>query len=136
MVGGKALTFQEYIRSETKKILTDAEKNGCSSPETANEILRVIRGVSGVADPYETVKVKEMAQAELIFSDVKDQVGGDLRSSANLAVLGNSIDFFRSTDDALACVSEQAGNELDYFHDDLNRLQDFLVKDPALILYL
>lgn len=136
MVGGKALVFQEHIRSETKKILADAEKNGCSSPETANEILRVIRGVSGVADPYETVKAKEMAQAESVFSDVKDQVGGDLRSSANLAVLGNSIDFFRSTDDALACVSEQAGNELAYFHDDLNRLQDFLIKDPALILYL
>lgn len=37
-----------------------------------------------------------------------------MRSSENLAVLGNGIDFFRSTDDALASVSEQAGNALAY----------------------
>jgi len=135
IVGGKALTFQSHIRSETKKILADAEKGGWSSPETANEILRVIRGVSGVADPYKPVKTKEMAQAKSVFSDVKGQVGSDLRSLVNLAVLGNSLDFFRSTDDALACVAEQAGHELAYFHDDLDRLQDFLAKDPGLVLY-
>ncbi len=136
MVGGKALTFEEHIRSETKKILAESEHKGWSSPETANEILRVIRKVSGVEDPYESVKATEMAQAESVFSEVKDRVPNDLRSSANLALLGNSLDFFRRTDDALAGVSEQAGNELVYFHDDLDRLQDFLVKDPGLILYL
>ena len=136
MVGGKALTFQEHIRSETKKILADAEKNGWSSPETANEILRLIRGVSGVADPYKTVKVKEMVRAESVFSEVKDRIGNDLRSLANLAMLGNSLDFFRSLDDALAGISEQAGNELVYFHDDLDRLHNFLVKEPGLVLYL
>jgi damage-control phosphatase, subfamily I len=136
MVGGKALTFQEHIRSETKRLLTQFEQKGWSSPETANEILRVIRKVSGVADPYKSVKATEMEQAESVFSEVKDQVPNDLRSSVNLALLGNSLDFFRSADDALAGVSEQAGTELVYFHDDLDRLQDFLAKDPGLILYL
>ena len=136
MVGVKTLTSQEHIRTETKKILAESEHKGWSSPETANEILRVIRGVSGVADPYKAVKATEMAQAESVFSQVKDRVANDLRSSANLAILGNSLDFFRSPDDALAGVSEQAGSELVYFHDDLDRLQDFLDKDPGLILYL
>ena len=136
MVGVKTLTSQEHIRSETKKILAESEHKGWSSPETANEILRVIRGVSGVADPYKAVKATEMAQAESVFSEVKDRVANDLRSSANLAILGNSLDFFRSPDDALAGVSEQAGSDLVYFHDDLDRLQDFLDKDPGLILYL
>ncbi len=136
MIGGKALTFQKHIRSATKKILADAEKGGWSSPETANEILRVIRGVSGVADPYKTVKSLEMAQSKAVFAEVKGHVGEDLRSLTNLAVLGNSLDFFRSTDDALAGVSEQAGKKLVYFHDDLHRLRDFLLKDPGLILYL
>lgn len=136
MVGGKALTSQEHIRAETKKILVESEHKGWSSPETANEILRVIRNVSGVSDPYKAVKATEMTQAESVFRAVKDQVAGDLRSSANLALLGNSLDFFRSPDDALTDVSEQAGNDLVYFHDDLDRLQDFLVKDPGLILYL
>jgi len=136
MVGGKALAFQEQIRSETKKILADAEKGGWPSPETANEILREIRGVSGVDDPYEKMKSLEMARAREVFSQVKHHVGNDLRSVTNLAVLGNNLDFFRSLDDALAGISEQAGNELVYFHDDLDRLQDFLVKEPGLVLYL
>ncbi len=136
MVGGKALSFQNRIRSATKEILADAERGGWSSPETANEILRVIRGVSGVDDPYEEVKTLEMAQAKAVFAQVKPRVGNDLQSLINLAVLGNSLDFFRSIPDALANVSEQAGKELVYFHDDLHRLRDFLLKDPGLILYL
>jgi uncharacterized protein with ATP-grasp and redox domains len=136
MVGGKALAFQEQIRSETKKILADPEKGGWPSPETANEILREIRGISGVDDPYEKMKSLEMARAKEVFSQVKHHVGNDLRSVTDLAVLGNNIDFFRSMDDALAGISEQAGNELVYFHDDLDRLQDFLVKEPGLVLYL
>jgi damage-control phosphatase, subfamily I len=136
MVGGKALTFQEHIRSETKKILADAEKGGWSSPETANEILREIRGVSGVDDPYEKMKSLEMARAKEVFAQVKHHVRNDLRSVTNLAVLGNNLDFFRSMDDAFAGVSEQAGSELVYFHDDLDRLQDSLVKEPGLVLYL
>ena len=136
MVGGKALTFQAHIRSETKKILAESERKGCSSPETANEILRLIRGVSGVSDPYKRFKETEMAQAESVFSEVKDRVPDNLRSTTNLALLGNSLDFFRSTDDALLSVFEQAGRDLVYFHDDLERLQDFLEKDPGLILYL
>jgi len=136
MVGGKALTFQEHIRAETKKILVESEQKGWSSPETANEILRVIRKVSGVPDPYKAVKETEIAQAESVFREVKDSVADGLRPSANLALLGNSLDFFRSSDDALADVSEQAGNDLVYFHDDLDRLRDFLAKDPGLILYL
>ncbi len=136
MVGGKALKFQKHIRSETGKILAESKNKRWSSPETANEILRVIRKVSEVADPYESVKEREMSHAESVFSEVKNQVPDDLRTSANLALLGNSLDFFRSTYDALAGVSEQAGHELVYFHDDLDRLQHFLEDDPGLILYL
>jgi len=136
MVGGKAIARQKEIRSGTKRILAEAEKKGWTSPETANEILRLIRGVSGVADPFNSVKRAEMAQAKSVFEAVKDQVGTDLRSLANLALLGNSFDFFRSAADAMAGVSEQVGNEWVYFHDDLDRLQDFLVKEPGSVLYL
>ncbi len=136
MVGGKAIARQKEIRSGTKRILAEAETKGWTSPETANEILRLIRGVTDVADPYKRVKIAEMAQAESVFEKVKDQVGTDLRSLANLALLGNSFDFFRSAADAMAGVSEQVGKESLYFHDDLDRLQDFLAKDPGSVLYL
>ena len=77
-----------------------------------------------------------MARAKEVFAQVKHHVRNDLRSVTNLAVLGNNLDFFRSMDDAFAGVSEQAGSELVYFHDDLDRLQDSLVKEPGLVLYL
>jgi damage-control phosphatase, subfamily I len=136
MVGGKAIASQKEIRMGTKRILAEAEKKGWTSPETANKILRLIRGVSGIADPFNSVKRAEMAQAKSVFEEVKDQVGTDLRSLANLALLGNSFDFFRSAADAMAGVSEQVGKEWVYFHDDLDRLQDFLLNDPGSVLYL
>jgi uncharacterized protein with ATP-grasp and redox domains len=136
MVGEKARVHADHIRSETKRIMAHAKRIGWTSPETANEILRLIRGVSGIADPYETVKSKEMAQAKAVFSQVKGRMGTDLRSLTNLAVLGNSLDFFRNADEALAGVAEQAGGDLVYFHDDLDRLQAFLMNDPGLVLYL
>ncbi len=136
MVGEKAKAHEAHIRSETKRILAHARQKGWTSPETANEILRLIRGVSGIADPYEIVKSKEMAQAKAVFSRAKGRMGNDLRSLTNLAVLGNSLDFFRTADEALADVAQQAGGDLAYFHDDLDRLQDFLMNDPGLVLYL
>ena len=136
MVGGKAVSFQDQIVSVTQKKLADFERGGWASPEIANDILRVIRRVSGVDDPYEKVKTLEMAQAKKVYEQVKGHVGDDLRSLTNLALLGNSFDFFRSTDDALAGVIENAGKKLVYFHDDLHRLAHFLSNDPGLILYL
>ena len=135
IIAKKVVGLEEHIRSESKRILAHGVANHWTSPECANEILRVIRSVSGVADPYEAAKLTEMAQAKSVFEQVKDRVGNDFRSAVDLAVLGNSFDFFRSTDDALADVTGQIGNDLVYFHDDLDRLQESLMKNPGLVLY-
>ena len=136
MIGEKGVGLEEHIKLESKRILAHGVANHWTSPECANEILRVIRRVSGIADPYEAVKSTEMAQAKSVFAQVKDRVADDFRSVVDLAVLGNSFDFFRSTDDALADVTGQTGNDLVYFHDDLDRLQEFLMENPSLVLYL
>ena len=101
MLGEKTVGAKEHIRSETKRILAHGVANHWTSPECANEILRVIRRASGVADPYAAAKLTEMAQARSVFAQIKSRVADDFRSVADLAVLGNSFDFFRSTDDAL-----------------------------------
>ncbi len=137
MVGREALGSQRaHIRSETKRILQDAERNGWTSPNAANDILRMIRGISGIKDPHQAVKSREMAQAASVYERVKKRIGTDFRSLANLAVLGNSFDFFRSPEDAMSGVVDQAGGDLDYFHDDLDRLRDFLADDAGTVLYL
>ena len=62
----------------------------------ANLILREVKRLSGVSDPYANAKMHEMAQAKKVLSQVEEAVGPDLRSLMTLAVLGNSLDFFCS----------------------------------------
>ncbi len=136
MVGERAIAHRRHIQSETGRILSHGEAQGWASPECANEILRVIRGVSGINDPYETVKTEEMALAKPVFEKARKQASHDLRGLVNLAVLGNNLDFFRSAKDAMAGVLLEMGSDPDYFCDDVDRLERFLANKPGLVLYL
>ncbi|EFK09000.1 conserved hypothetical protein [delta proteobacterium NaphS2] len=137
MVGCEAIGSQKtHIRSEIKRILANVAMERRPTPDAANDILRLIKGVSGIEDFHQAVKSREMALAASVYESVRERIGKDFRSLANLAVLGNGFDFFRSPEDAMNDVVEQAGRDLDYFHDDLDRLQDFLANDPGTILYL
>jgi len=57
------------------RILADAEINPTSSPQIANRILREIRRLSGVDDPFAEFKIREMEQARKFFSQLKADVG-------------------------------------------------------------
>jgi len=119
-----------------RKILKDVKDTGLSSPQIANRIIKEVQHLTGVSDPYVEFKSQEMAQAQRIFSHVKDSVRSDLRSRVRLAILGNSLDFFKSPEEALAEIPEQVRNGLSLFYDDLDRLESFLAEDPGLVLYL
>jgi len=86
----------------SRDILADAADNGTSSPQIANRILREIRHLTGIEDPYADFKSREMAQARKIFSQLKHHAAENLRSHAKLAALGNSLDFFHNPVQALA----------------------------------
>jgi len=77
-----------------------------------------------------------MSSAKEIYSHIRDQLGTDLRSCAIAAVLGNSLDFFKNPEKALAEIPTLRKTGLLFFHDDLGRLKTFLSKGPELILYL
>ncbi len=85
------------IKSEraARHIIEDAGDNDLSSPQIANRILREIKRLTRVADPYEKFKAREMDQARKIFSQLKVHVTDNLRSRVSLAILGNSLDFFK-----------------------------------------
>jgi len=119
-----------------REILAKARKDGLNSPETANQILREIRRVTGVSDPYARSKAIEMAQAKAVFSQVKDQMGEDFRSLVTLAVLGNTLDFFKPPEEALAEIPAEIKEGPVFFRDDIPRLESFLSKSPDLVLYL
>jgi uncharacterized protein with ATP-grasp and redox domains len=120
----------------SREILADAADNPSNSPQIANRILREIRQITRVEDPYADFKSREMAQARKIFSQVKDHVADDLRSRVSLAALGNSLDFFKNPAQALADIPYQIRNGISFYYDNLDQLEACLANKPRQILYL
>lgn len=119
-----------------EKILADAESADLSSPQIANRILRGIHRLTGVADPYSRFKSQEMEKAREILQQLKDDVGEDLRSRVNLALLGNSLDFFNKPEETLARIPARFRKGITLFRDDVDRLEGCLSQNPGLVLYL
>ena len=120
LASGDNPRLQAEAKSVAREILEHAKDTGLSSPQIANLILRKIRLLSGASDPYTRFKAQEMAQAQEIFSRIEDHIRPGLRSRVSLAVLGNSLDFFK--------VPEEALSEMARHH------QDIVLMWTALIL--
>jgi hypothetical protein len=116
-------------------IIAKSKDKGLASPEIANKILKEVTRLSGVSDPYVEFKMKEMEIAEEIFSRINAQVGPGLRSRAALSVLGNSLDFFKNPEEALAQIPQSLQHGVEFYLDDIDRLEGFLSKRPRLILF-
>ena len=119
----------------TREILENARDNRLSSPQLAGQILREIKRLTGVSDPYKQFKAQEMALAREIFAQIKSNSFPDLRSCASLAILGNSLDFFKNPAEALAEIPTQLNTGVSYFYDNIDRLAAFIKKKPGRVLY-
>jgi uncharacterized protein with ATP-grasp and redox domains len=124
------------IEAATREILDNAADCRLGSHQLAGQILRKIRRLTGVSDPYKSFKAKEMELARKIFAQIKNDPLPDLRSCASLAILGNSLDFFKNPAEALAEVPKQLNTGVSFHYDDIDRLAAFLEKKPGRILYL
>jgi uncharacterized protein with ATP-grasp and redox domains len=129
-------SLAEKTEAAARKILADAEINVTSSPQVANRILREVRRISGVEDPFTEFKAREMDQARKIFSQLKTPIRNDLHSRVSLALLGNNLDFFINSEQVLADIPLQFLNEISYFQDDTDQLEAVLREKPAKVLYL
>jgi hypothetical protein len=120
----------------TRNILEDAGNSESSSPQIANRILREIKQITGIEDPYENFKTREMAQARKIFSRLKNYVDQNLRWRVGLAALGNSLDFFKNPEQALAEIPNLLNNGFSFYLDHIDQLEFFLTAKPQRLLYL
>jgi hypothetical protein len=120
----------------TRTILEDAGKNESSSPQIANRILREVKQITGIEDPYENFKAREMAQARKIFSRLKNYVDQNLRPRVSLAALGNSLDFFKNPEKALSEIPNLFNNGFSFYLDHIDQLEFFLTTRPGKLLYL
>ena len=69
------------------------------SIEIATPLHRVIKRVTGNPDPYFEMKEAEIATARELLFNVKNNTHDSLIDDIHMAVRGNIIDFFKSTDD-------------------------------------
>ena len=83
----------EKVERISLDIIINAEGSKPNSPQIANRILRKIRHLTRVEDPYAEFKSREMEAARKLFSQIKDEIPRNLRARAGLAALGNSFDF-------------------------------------------
>jgi uncharacterized protein with ATP-grasp and redox domains len=128
-------SLMPQVMSIAGNILTNAFEKGWSSPVAANKILREVRQLSGVTDPYESFKKKEIDLARKIFSQAKLLSGPDLRSRIVLSVLGNSLDFFTNPEEALLSLPNILQRGITFYHDDIDRFEQFIVKRPKNVLF-
>jgi uncharacterized protein with ATP-grasp and redox domains len=130
------LDLAEKTESVAREIIAEAEINPTSSPQVANRILREVRRLSGVNDPFAEFKAREMDQARQIVLQLESQIGTDLRSRVSLALLGNSLDFFNDPQKVLADIPRRKLKDFSYFQNDTDQLEIALHRRPETVVYL
>lgn len=135
MTNEEAGSSGEDIHSLAEGILDESLENQCSSPAAANRVIREIKRLSGISDPYLLFKKRELKQAREIYDTMEGVIGKGLRSCAALAVLGNSLDFFIHPEKTLSSLPETIEAGVSFYYDDITRLEHFLSSDPGLVLY-
>ena len=136
LAAGDDPQLRERARDAAREVLGAVMDSGLSSPEIANRVLAEIARLTGDHDPYYELKRRETALALKAFGRVRPLLGDDLRSLVSLAALGNSLDFFMPPEEALAEIQGVTGRGVDFFRDDIARLDQALAAGPELALYL
>lgn len=93
---------------------------------------RVIRQVTGVADPFAGRKAQEIALAHAALARLQLPPREDLRGRIRLAVAGNAIDFFRTFEEVEADLRRLP----DFAVDHTDRLEVLLAGARAPVVYL
>ena len=92
-------TADERLQAETTReglrILEQEFSCDGVSIVVATELHRVIRGITGNADPYRQMKDKEIAVAEELYREISAENYSHFRDCLELAAKANAIDFFR-----------------------------------------
>ncbi len=91
-------TNDQPLRKKAKTISLEILKtrfySGTVSTHIASEVHRVIRGVTNNSDPYESMKKRETQIAEQTIAEININPHCNMKVYINLALQGNSIDFF------------------------------------------
>jgi uncharacterized protein with ATP-grasp and redox domains len=136
MAAGDDSELAAVAKARGLRALAQALPTGLSSPELAGLVMREIRRATGVDDPYAEFKRQEMDLSRRTVERLAGRLPRDLMGLLDLAVLGNSLDFFRAADQAMDQVAQSLESGVAYHRDDRPRLARALEARPGLVLYL
>lgn len=124
-----------HALEDIRRVVEQGVSCGLASPIIANQMLAEIARISGIADLYETFKENELDRAQEVYSRINGTLREDFRSRVELAVIGNTLDFFQDPQRVLEEVPDLVKHGISFFRDDIDRLEDFLSKGRKNILY-
>jgi len=129
------LDLQERIMEDSIKILSDY-KNYKSSPDIAKAIHHVVKKTTGVYDPYEKIKKRDVAAAKKAYSMLEcflQKKQNDLYWALKIAATGNIIDCAINNNINLEdCIEEELEKEfsvcdLELFENKLKTAKSLLI---------
>lgn len=123
--------LRERAREEGLNVLSSLFSYDQITTIIATEIHRTIRKITNNPDPYKNMKNGEIEISQRLIKEVRPHYGDDLRSCVKLAVLGNSIDFFKAPDR----ISHDMRSPVQFAIDHIDELERKL-KEAKRILYL
>ncbi len=97
----------------------------------ATKIHDMIKRVTNNSDPYYRMKQAEIGIARELYHEMESKYNGGFKGLLKLAVLGNTLDFFRPLD----VVKREMRNEVRFVIDDADQFE-LKLKDAKRILYL
>ncbi|MGQ9687372.1 MAG: damage-control phosphatase ARMT1 family protein [Desulfobaccales bacterium] len=98
----------------------------------ASRFHQEIKRITGNPDPFSALKKAETASLKELFETLAPHFPADLESLLKLAVLGNSVDFFRSARQ----VAREATPTITFALSHLLVFQEMLADSPGQLLYL
>lgn len=136
MAAGSDRALRQRAEATALSVLRAGSEREEIAPLLANRILRRIRDVTNVQDPFSAYKIKEMEQSREAFGRIRDRLDGSLHTCLKIAAIGNSLDFFKPPEEAFAELDKLVRKDDIFHHLDMDRLENELNRNPALILYL
>lgn len=118
------------------RALEAAGAEALNSPQIANRILREIRRLSRIEDPFAAFKAEEMRLARELAQRLGSGEPADMERRLDLAVVGNCLDFFTDPAQALAGMEKSCTPPLSYAVDQRERFKERMASRPNLVLYL
>jgi uncharacterized protein with ATP-grasp and redox domains len=125
--------LREKARKEGLKILDEDFSYDAVSIVVATRIHNIIKGITQNPDPYRFMKNTEIETARELFLKLRGSFGDSFKDLLQLAVLGNTLDFFRPIKE----MKDNMNNvrHVEFIIDDSGRFE-ILLKRAHKVLYL